>query len=85
MLKWNATRVRRLTGTEIWMFIVARVLIGFGLGALAVHYFPAVASTLGVPALGLGALLFAIASIGLFRQSSADKSAGDVGGSSHPR
>jgi hypothetical protein len=68
MLKWNAAQVKKLTGTEIWLFIIARVLIGFGLGILAVRYFPSVADTLGVPALGSGALLFAIASIGLFRQ-----------------
>jgi hypothetical protein len=68
MLKWNAAKVRKLTGTEIWLFIISRVLIGFGLGVLAVHYFPSVADTLGVPALDLGALLFAVASIGLFRR-----------------
>lgn len=66
------------------MFIVARVLMGLGLGVLAVHYFPGVATTVGVPAPGLEALLFAIASIGLFRRNSADKSAGNVSGSSRP-
>jgi hypothetical protein len=40
MLKWNAGKVRNLSGTEIWLFIVARVLVGFGLGVLGVHYFP---------------------------------------------
>jgi len=31
VLNWNAQKVRNLSGTEIWLFIVARVLIGFGL------------------------------------------------------
>lgn len=32
MLDWNRSRVQNLTGTEIWLFIVGRVLVGFGLG-----------------------------------------------------
>ena len=44
MLKWNATKVKGLTGTEIWPFIIARVLIAFGLGVLAVQHFPQVAA-----------------------------------------
>ena len=68
MLKSNAERVKRLTPLEIWLFIVGRVLIGFGFGVLAVQYFPQVARDLGVPAIGLGALLFIVAAIGLFRK-----------------
>jgi hypothetical protein len=30
MLNWNAAKVKRLTGMELWLFIIARVLIGFG-------------------------------------------------------
>lgn len=67
MLKVNAERVKRLSPVDIWLFIIARVLIGFGLGILAIQYFPHFARDLGVPAIGTGALLFAIASIGLFR------------------
>jgi hypothetical protein len=67
MPKWNASKLKRLTGTEIWLFIVARVLIGFGLGVLAVQYFPQVAGTLRIPALGLGAVLFIVAAKGFVR------------------
>ena len=69
MLNWNSTKVKTLTGTEIWMFIIARVLVGFGLGVLAVQYFPRAAAALGVPALGLGGVLFIAAAKGLFRPS----------------
>ncbi len=67
MLNWNAGRVKSLTGAEIWLFIVARVLIGFGFGVLSVRYFPEVASSLGLPALVVGALLFLVAAKGLWR------------------
>jgi len=67
MLKANAERVKRLSPVEIWLFVIARVLIGFGFGILAIQYFPHFARDLGVPAIGTGALLFAIASIGFFR------------------
>jgi hypothetical protein len=40
MLKWNAAKVKNFMGTEVWLFIIARVLIGFGLGVLAARYFP---------------------------------------------
>jgi hypothetical protein len=49
MLKWNAAKVKNFTGIEIWPFIIARMLIGFGLGVLAVRYFPQVANPLGTP------------------------------------
>jgi len=67
MLKWNAAKVKNLTGTEIWFMIIARVLIGFGLGVLATRYFPQVADTLGIPSLVVGGILFLIAAKGLFR------------------
>jgi hypothetical protein len=54
MLKWNAAKVKNFTGIEIWLFIIARMLIGFGLGVLAVRYFPQVANPLGIPALIVG-------------------------------
>ncbi len=40
MLDSNAVRVKNLTGMEIWLFIIARVLAGFGLGVLGMRYFP---------------------------------------------
>jgi len=46
MLKWNAAKVKNLTGVEIWLFIIARVFVGFGLGVLATQYFPQVANVL---------------------------------------
>jgi hypothetical protein len=67
MLNWNAAKVKKLTGIEIWLFIIARALIGFGLGVLAVRYFPQVANLLGIPALVMGAILFLIAAKGFFR------------------
>ena len=69
MLKWNAAKVKNFTGTEIWLFIIARMLIGFGLGVLAVRYFPQVANPLGIPALIVGMILFVIAAKGFFQSS----------------
>ena len=67
MLEWNRSKVRNLTGTEIWLMIIGRVLAGFGFGVLAVRYFPQVANPLGIPALLVGTLLLLIAAKGLFR------------------
>jgi len=64
MLDWNAGKVRNLAGTEIWLFIVARVLVGFGLGILSVHYFTGFANPLGLPALVMGLILFLVAGEG---------------------
>jgi hypothetical protein len=70
MLKWNAARVKNLTGAEIWLFIIARVLVGYGLGVLSMRYFPEIAGPLGFPALLVGLVLFVVASKGLRRPSS---------------
>ncbi len=35
MLEWNRAKVKNLTGFEIWLMIVGRVLAGFGFGVLA--------------------------------------------------
>ena len=67
MLEGNRQRVQNLSDREIWMFIVARVLIGFAVGALAMLYFPAIAVYLVWPALVAGSLLFMLASKGLLR------------------
>jgi len=42
MLKWNKGKVQNLTGAEIRLFIIARLLIGFGVGVLGARYFPQV-------------------------------------------
>ena len=57
MLEWNKAKLRNLTGTEIWLMIVGRVLAGFGLGTLAVRNFPQVFTPLGFPVLLLGMIL----------------------------
>jgi hypothetical protein len=67
MLEWNRSKVRNLTGAEIWLMIIGRVLAGFGLGVLAVRYFPQVANPLGIPTLVVGMLLLLIAAKGFFR------------------
>ena len=67
MLESNRRRVQNLSGSEIWMFIVARVLVGFATGALTMLYFPRVAVYLMWPALIVGSLLFGLASKGLWR------------------
>jgi hypothetical protein len=70
VLEGNRQRVKNLSGGEIWLFIVARVLIGFAVGILAMVYFPSVASQIAWPALVVGVILFILASRGLFRRPS---------------
>ena len=69
MLERNRARVRNLTGLEIWLFIVGRVLVGFGLGVLAIRYFPQIFTQVGTPAVVVGLLLMVIAAKGLFRRT----------------
>lgn len=68
MLNWNHKKVQSLTPWEIWMFIIGRVLVGFGLGALMIQAFPNLANWLILPPLILGAALLIFASKGLFRK-----------------
>jgi hypothetical protein len=68
LLEANRHRVQRLTGREVWMFIVARVLIAFGLGVLAAIYAPSVAVLAAWPAIGVGLVFFALAARGLLRK-----------------
>lgn len=68
MLEGNRSRVQNLTGGEIWLFIVARMLIGFAVGIFAMIYFPTTAVYLAWPALGVGVVLFILASKGLLRK-----------------
>jgi len=72
MLNWNAGKVKSLTGTEIWLFIVGRVFVAFGVGVLSVRYFPEIATPLGIPAIAAGILLLAVAAKGLFRRPSSN-------------
>ena len=67
MLNWNAERVKKLTGTEIWLFIIARVVLGFGVGVLSTRYFPNIVGMLGFPSLLVGLLLGIFAAKGLWR------------------
>jgi hypothetical protein len=66
----NAERVRNLTPTEVWLFIVARVLVGFGAGALLVRYFPQIIGPIALPVLVIGLIPFAVAARGLSRTRS---------------
>ncbi len=68
VLKSNQQRVKNLTPLEIWAFIVGRVLVGFGAGVLAVQYFPAIASPLGIPAVVVGVIILLFAAKGLTRR-----------------
>jgi hypothetical protein len=72
MLEWNKAKVRNLTGTEVWLMIVGRVLAGLGLGILAVSYFPQVFTPLSFPVLPLGMILLVVAAKGLFRPAKND-------------
>ena len=69
MLNWNVKKVQNLTSAEIWLFIVARVLVGFAAGILVTQYFSGVAALVVFPALAIGVVLFAIAARGLWRQT----------------
>jgi hypothetical protein len=67
ILNWNSSKVKNLTGTEIWLFIIARLLIGFGVGVVACRYYSLIVGPAGVPAVVLGCILFAAAARGLAR------------------
>jgi len=69
MLNWNAKKVQKLTGTEIWFFILGRVLVAFAIGILVTEYFPRIAAPFALPALAIGVILLAIAARGLWRQT----------------
>ena len=75
MLESNRQRVQNLSGTEIWMFIAARVLLGFAIGVLAMTYFPTFTSVLVWPALVVGLVLFLLAAKGLLRNRQSRPSA----------
>lgn len=68
MLNWNAGKVKNLTGLEIWLFIIGRGLAAFGIGVLAMRYFPQFVEPLGFPTIVIGLLLFVVAAKGMFRR-----------------
>jgi Na+/melibiose symporter-like transporter len=70
MLTWNAKKVQNLTGVEIWLFILGRVLVAFAVGIFVSQYFPRVGTLLAFAALAIGAVLFAVAAKGLWRKNS---------------
>lgn len=72
MLNWNVGKVKNLTGAEIWLFIIARVLAGFGVGILFTQYYPQIAVPLGFPAVVVGLFLSVVAAKGLVRKSNSN-------------
>lgn len=64
----NRRRVQNLTPWEIWGFIAGRVFMSFGLGVLAMQYFPDVAASIAVPSLVLGFICLVFAAKGLRRK-----------------
>ena len=68
MLEQNRNRVQNLSGLGIWLFIIGRVLAGFGLGILAVEYLPSIFAKLGLPIVIVGLIIILIASRGLLRK-----------------
>ena len=67
-LDWNQRKMRNLTPWEIWGFIAGRVLMSFGLGVLAMKYYPEAVDRVGVPTLVVGLILLAFAAKGLARK-----------------
>ena len=70
-LDWNQRKVRNLTPWEIWGFVAGRVLMSFGLGILAMQYFPQAAARLALPTLIVGIALLIFAAKGLARKETA--------------
>ena len=70
-LNWNHRKVQNLTPWEIWGFIAGRVFMSFGLGVLAMQYFPQVSGSLGIPCLVLGMVLLVFAAKGFTRKGGA--------------
>jgi hypothetical protein len=70
ILNWNAEKVKNLTGMEIWLFIIGRLLFGFGVGVVGAHDFPEIVGPLGFPALLVGLLLSVVAAKGFWRSNS---------------
>ena len=69
MLNWNARKVKNLSGAEIWLFIWARLLVGFGAGTFLARSYPEIINPIAIPVFVIGAILFVIAAKGLRRKS----------------
>lgn len=67
-LDWNRRKVQNLTAWEIWLFIAGRVLMSFGLGALAMKYLPDIAGPISIPTLVIGIVLLLVAAKGFSRK-----------------
>jgi hypothetical protein len=67
MLKWNQSKIQKLSPTEIWLFIIGRVAVGFGVGIIVEQAFPQYFSRLGFPAVILGLICIAVAFKGYAR------------------
>jgi hypothetical protein len=67
-LNWNQRKVKDLSPWEIWAFIAGRVLMSFGIGVLAMCYFPQVAFPLASPMIVIGVVLLLFAFKGFFRR-----------------
>jgi hypothetical protein len=68
MLKWNAEKIKLLTPIEIWLFIIGRVLLAFGLGILGMKYLSQWVGYLDIPAIVLGLFALLVALKGLKRR-----------------
>jgi hypothetical protein len=73
LLKSNHRKVQNLTPWEIWGFIVGRVFVSFGLGVLAVQYWPQIVGSLGIPTVIIGFVLLLFAAKGLRRKEVASE------------
>jgi hypothetical protein len=67
-LNWNHRKVQNLTPWEIWGFIAGRVFMSFGLGVLAMEYYPQIAASLGIPTIIIGFILLIFSAKGLVRK-----------------
>jgi hypothetical protein len=67
-LNWNQRKVQNLTPWEIWAFIAGRVFMSFGLGVLAMQYYPQISGSLGFTTLIIGVILLIFAAKGLRRK-----------------
>jgi hypothetical protein len=54
----DAKKVQNLTGIEIWLFLLGRVLVAFAIGVLVTRYFPRLATVFALPALAIGLVFF---------------------------
>jgi hypothetical protein len=70
LLEWNQKKVQNLSPIEIWTFILGRGLMSFGVGVIAMQYWPSKVAWSGIPAIAVGLALFAFAAKGLTRKAS---------------